>query len=440
MKTQIQTKKIFIKLMIAALSLIIIVTMTVSVSYAWITLSKNPSVSGAQIAISGGNTILLAPDITAAGENGATVHYPGTFSESLAFSSSSYDYLSNLSGLKPISTADGIYWIVPSVTSGSYVVDDKLDYANLTTSGHNGNGSYIYLDFWVVSPGSEYYLRVSTDVGGNYRGSVGGNSNQGSSLVDIPKVTADGSTASGYKLVDTNGKISSSVRVGFLVNSDTAKDEDVLEYSRSEGYEERYRTLTGKYQERGAAPDAFTTNRFTIYEPDGTRHTAAGAAQGSYVETRPFSYNPYTHTVTETDISGILTVQKSSRWVDNIDQYFQTAVSGKNVAEENAVPYFLENYLQWQVTPYITSGEFFTNTTTLYANMSDGVVNKELVDSSSIAKSGATDDVYITMLERNTPQRIRMFIWIEGQDIDCADSNSEQSSFILNLELAGANN
>ena len=92
MKTQLQTKKLFVKLMLAALSLIVVVTMTVSVSYAWLTLSKNPSVSGAQIAISGGNTILLAPDITVAGENGATVHYPGAFSDSLTFSGNTYAY------------------------------------------------------------------------------------------------------------------------------------------------------------------------------------------------------------------------------------------------------------------------------------------------------------------------------------------------------------
>jgi hypothetical protein len=71
--------------------------------------------------------------------------------------------------------------------------------------------------------------------------------------------------------------------------------------------------------------------------------------------------------------------------------------------------------------------------------MDNGVVSSGQVEH-NLTTSGATDDVYITMLQRNTPQRIRMFIWVEGQDIDCADSNSEQGSFVLNLELAGANN
>ena len=50
--------------------------------------------------------------------------------------------------------------------------------------------------------------------------------------------------------------------------------------------------------------------------------------------------------------------------------------------------------------------------------------------------AGATEDVFIIELERNVPQRIRMFIWLEGQDVDCVDSVNS-SSFMLNIELAG---
>ena len=427
MKTQLQTKKLFVKLMLAALSLIIVVTMTVSVSYAWLTLSKNPSVSGAQIAISGGNTILLAPDIKTTGENGETVHYPGAFSDSLTFSGDTYAYLSNLAGLRPISTADGVYWIAPT-SDNEYMIDGSLANANLTAS--NRDGSYIYVDFWVVSPGSEYYLRVSTDA----------RSHQGSSLVDIPKATADESALTGFRFGETNGKMSSSVRVGFLANNDAAKDEDTLEYSRSSGYETRYSKLVGSYQEPGETPSAAASNRFTIYEPDGTRHAADNAEQGSYVETKPYAYNAANNTVYEADIRDKLTVQTSSAWRNDIDQVFQTGISGKtDITEENAVQRFLNDYLQWQITPYVTTGSFFTRTSTLYRNMTGGVVSADAVGS-NLTTSGATDDVYITMLQRNTPQRIRMFIWVEGQDIDCADSNSEQGSFVLNLELAGANN
>ena len=57
----------------------------------------------------------------------------------------------------------------------------------------------------------------------------------------------------------------------------------------------------------------------------------------------------------------------------------------------------------------------------------------------NLLTSGATDDVYITELEKNAPQRIRMFIWLEGQDADCVASGAGATYFALNLELAGAN-
>jgi hypothetical protein len=53
-----------------------------------------------------------------------------------------------------------------------------------------------------------------------------------------------------------------------------------------------------------------------------------------------------------------------------------------------------------------------------------------------VENAGATDDVYIIQLERNVPQRIRMFIWLEGQDIDCVDSVNS-ARFAVNIELAG---
>ena len=62
-------------------------------------------------------------------------------------------------------------------------------------------------------------------------------------------------------------------------------------------------------------------------------------------------------------------------------------------------------------------------------------VSKNVLE--TMAQSGATEDVTIVCLEKNIPQRIRMFIWIEGQDSDCA-SSLNNVSFTLGLELAGS--
>lgn len=57
----------------------------------------------------------------------------------------------------------------------------------------------------------------------------------------------------------------------------------------------------------------------------------------------------------------------------------------------------------------------------------------------SLSLAGATDDAYIVDLERNVPQRIRMFIWLEGQDVDCTN-DVKQSGVVVSIELAGSNN
>ena len=51
-------------------------------------------------------------------------------------------------------------------------------------------------------------------------------------------------------------------------------------------------------------------------------------------------------------------------------------------------------------------------------------------------KAGATIDAVIVSLKKNVPQRIRMFVWLEGQDIDCTNE-AALKTLLLNLELAG---
>ena len=437
-------KKMYIKVVATAITLIMIIAMTVSVSYAWMVLSKSPAVSGAQVTIAGGTSILLAQDIKRTVDidgRTVTVHYPGSFSDQISLDSDSYSYLSDLSGLTPISTADGLYWISATYDDATGImknisefdVDGTLRRGNLTEP--DASGCYIYLDFWVVSPGSEYKLRVSSDV----------KSGEGSSIVEIPAVAEDENALSGFSLRDTDGSTAATVRIGFLVNNGAAKNDDMLSYSRSSGFEQRYGKLLGKYQEPGEEINLADQYKFTIYEPNGTLHVSENAANGDYYITKPLSYDPFLQTITEKDISDILTVQAGNSWrmfgeQRQIDQMFQAGVNGvEDLTKENATYKFFNNYLQWQTSTYISAGRFFTSTKTLYTNASSsGRVTAESL-SANIGKSGATDDVYITMLERNTPQRIRMFIWLEGQDIDCVSVNKESIEFILNLELAGSN-
>lgn len=444
--------KIYLKLVAVVLALVISVSVAVMASYAWFVLTDSPAVSGIQIAIGGGNTILVAPDMTAE-VDGVTVHYPGYFSDTLNFSQfAAYDYLNELGGLTPVSTADGVNWFLPTyyspadravqlgqVPSGQlkdvslFALDDSLRYANLraTEKEKLSEGSYIYLDFWVVSPGSEYTLRIST-----------GEDSGGSFLVDIPQPRQ---TDTGYTLNSpiAAGELSAtaSARVGFLVSTDRVTDASMQQYMASYGYDERYTQLRGVYQE-SSENQAYGSYSFCVYEPNADLHPGNPALDGSYVRTNPVGL--VDGKGREVNIAGLLTAQRSGSWADaltgsgsELEQRFQTALLGMNtqgMTEEEISEKFYQAYLQGQLSAYMDKGDFFKRTSDLYSY--GDIVTPEQLD--SLDMGGATEDVYIVRLERNVPQRIRMFIWLEGQDMDCVNGLSA-ADFVLNIEFAGSN-
>lgn len=445
-------RKIYMKLVAMSLALILSITVVAMSSYAWLVLSDSPTVSGIQVAIGGGNTILVAPDVTQV-VDGKTYHYPGYFSDTLNFSQySAYDYLRELGGLTPVSTADGVNWYLPAyydttdsrvqlgqVPSGElkdvsqFRLDDYLNYANLKATEQEklSEGSYIYLDFWVVSPGSNYTLRVST-----------GDDTGGSFLIDLMEPVLRGDEGTDYVLGQSEGlSAAACARVGFLVSPDRVTDNTMGYYQNTPAYDSRYTQLRGWYQEKDSEP-TYGSYRFTIYEPNADLHPMTPSMNGSYVITNPLA--KVRGAASEVDVSGQLTVQKASSWAQAltgtgtaIEQRFQAALLGMNVQGKSAQEVgeaFYGGYLQGQIAPYVQTGAFIKRTSELYKF--NGIVSAEQL--AALDSAGATDDVYIMELERNVPQRIRMFIWLEGQDMDCVNGLST-GSFALNIELAGSN-
>ena len=163
--------KALIKLIAAGLSLTLAATVAIMSTYAWFTLSTSPEVGGATVVIGGSNTIMLAPNISTtiyaeeAGQN-VSVNYPGAFSDTLVFNSQNGYDLSEIGGLAPVSTADGVNWIIPIYNTGkgdNYVLDTTLSYANQTPlqmSQKQEQGNYVYLDFWVYSPVADWKWKI----------------------------------------------------------------------------------------------------------------------------------------------------------------------------------------------------------------------------------------------------------------------------------------
>ena len=434
-------RKIYLKLAVSLISIVMAATMVVGATYAWLNLSSSPAVNGINVGIAGGKTILLAPDLTETvmqdGEN-VVVHYPGVFSNRLNLSTyKSYEYLKEISPLSPVSTADGIHWILPAYNEetgilldiNEFTVDAALNKANVK---EGQQGAYVYVDFWVVSPGSEYDLRVAMDE----------KSGEGSFLMELPQVVEkeDGS----YDLEKSEGNIAAMARVGFLVNSDMGSSAAMAAYSASEDYDERFKSLLGQYTEKGEVAAA-TGNayNFTVYEPNGDLHPMENT--GYYIQTKPLGYNAITDEIKEGDSLEQLMVQKSGHFrMDDeelwLAEVFQASIAGKNFADaEEAQAHFYGNYLEGQIGAYIEAGNFFANTANLQvAAAAEGGHLSEEQMKNSMTYAGAAEDVVIATLERNKPQRIRMFIWLEGQDADCMNMCSvEASIFTLGIELSG---
>lgn len=422
-------KTVYLKLAASVLSILLALTMIVGATFAWFTFSASPEIGGINIAIGGGRTILLAPDIketvTVDGKT-VTVHYPGEFSSTLNIADyEAYDYLKEVAGLSPVSTADGLYWLLPTYDEetglindvSQFQVDHKLANANVTDAQ---GGCYVCLDFWIVSPGSEFEIRVSADK----------TTKTGSYLLEIP--AAETGTDEKLHLAEPQGIFESIARVGFLVNTEASGSETLSAYRLSEHWIKQYESLQGIYQEAGEKPVSDYRSTFTIYEPNGDKHPSEELSEGDYVITKPLDKNGQ-----ETDISDRLMIQETNGW-KNLEQYFQAYIINKeNLTADAAASGFYTEYVQRQYGNYVESGNFYKRTSAVYERAADGVVSKTALN--GIMKAGAADDAVITTLTPNTPQRIRMYIWLEGQDVDCTNTSSiEGSAFALNLELSGA--
>lgn len=411
--------KIYFKLIAVAIALVLSMAVLIMSSYAWMVLSQNPAVSGIQVAIGGGNTILVAPNVV---ENGYNI--PGYFSDKLNFGvNQNYEYLKNIGGLTPVSTSNGIDWFLSDT-----VVDFELEHANLSAdeSEKIKEGNYIYLDFWVVSPSGDYTLRVSTG---------DENPNGGSFVIDLlePSKNEDGS----WSLTEPEGSAAAAIRVGFLANEATMDTETMLAYEKSNYFDKRYTALRGLYHEPGKGA-SYGSSVFTVYEPNADYHPGKPELENTYVVTEYKFLEDYPY-----DLQSHTTAQLKSSWITggkgSVDEQFATAAFKNDAYNELSTKQIMQAFymerLQGQIAPYVAKGDFIKFTDNIKTVISEE--GKKEFSLSGFQSAGATEDVYIVKLEQNKPQRIRMFIWLEGTDIDC-EASAASAKFAVNIEFAGA--
>ena len=458
-------------LKLTALALMVIMSLTVAVTstYAWLTMSSSPVLEGLRVTVGGDNTIKVAADISAKAEDGTTVHYPAAFTEHLNLSLySQYEYLGKLAGLSPVSTADGVNWFLPTyykssdleVQNGNAAAGTirpvqaftrEVDLASANQTGpltDSRAGHYAYFDLWVMSPSGDCDLRVATGTDSD--------DDSGSYVIALPDLSkgADGS----FALNENASSVAASARVGFLVNTTPLSGESgttallsaISENSNTGG---SYNSLRGVYAEKGSSTQNFHgSESFVIYEPNADCHPGS-ASDGSYIATYPVGADE-NGKGKEQPVITHLTVQKQSTWkADGTGKsllagqleaalfQFKTQLGGEKMnalTAEQAAELFYAKYLQGQYSFLVQKGHFFLDSTSLSTGLDPNTRSIAGAELGTYKTAGATEDAVIVRLERNVPQRIRVFIWLEGQDADCTGA-AENLRFAVNLQLAGAN-
>jgi len=437
--------KITSKLFTSIILMVVSFTLMVSVTFAWFTLSDNPSLTNVKITIGGDSSIQIAPDIQVSTDE-RMYSYPGKFTK--------YATLQAPEGavMSPVSTADGVNWFIPKVDNqkgemlittlqDSFYHDDELYYAN------SEEGGYIYIDFWLVSPLEECFIRLCT---GPTETNKTEEDEIGSYVIQLPESVKDFTNETGYRLDDSYETLSASCRVGFLVNDDVIQTEDeMLNYAKSDAYEPSYKSLKGVYESNSEYD-------FLIYEPNGLSHPNEGHSvqlgengiesivceEGEYWITRPIALAE-DNTFTFADIQEQLIIQTKNSWLKNIntdtivlDELYQVYL--KTIKNPTLDGFYesVNSYIN-----YVNNGYLFTDSWDLYLQSLDNkVVTKEQIETytqGGLNLNNVVQTSQIVKLEKNVPQKVRMFVWIEGQDVDC-NYNAADQTISLRLELAGS--
>lgn len=384
MKQFFQTGKPILKITAAVLLVLAAASLVGAATYAWHILSVAPEAGGMQITVGAAKVIQVAPDVTATDGS----HAPGTFGDTLDITKdANYDYLNGLAGLTPVSTAGGVHWYLPQYGDAAdgmegptaFTEDENLAHANLPAeqAAAAQEGSYYYMDFWVSAP-EDFNLRLA----------AGDSKSAGSYALTLPLPQKSAEDVWALSYDDAGLAAQKCLRLGFL---------------------------TGLDSDEGTS--------FLIYEPNGTD------GGSTYKVTTPQSAAGETD-----DIRGHLTVQQTSQWkpgsLNNaFAQFVKSAGTDLLNMEALAVArQFYTKALGGQYRPYVTSGQFYQRAADLYENA-------ENAENAPI--SGAATDGVILRLKANEPQRIRLFVWLEGQDADCI--NDAQNALLgIHLELAGS--
>lgn len=429
------------KMFIAGMSLAVALILLATASFAWYTISTAPEVSGMQMALYTSRTLLLAP-----GDGTDTAPESDEFTQYISLSPN----FAGLAPLRPVSTADGINWFLPSydTESGSiseidsFILDDSLEHANVSVLDGNGNeltgdalleaqsrGYYVYTDFWMKTEedGAKVRLSIPHLYGSTADRHNGTTTEFGLAAEELNKAVY-GTYVLGEPELDPQNSSSlkerttepeTALRVGFLIYQDPETLQPVSETVSS---------LPFKIYEPNADKRAAGTPQDLLI-PDTAGSSVATREQyvagfsdtslqsGTYYVTQPIAKSEGEGIELTTVPAANMIVQLASAWDDTSVVKTMNGQWGNSVLKPNS-------------NDVGVFGEFLKLDDS-YATAGNTVSLTDTTGKTDIAGSNI-----IVELDKNTPIRVRLFVWLEGQDVDCWNDIAA-GTFRINLELAG---
>ncbi len=376
---------------------------------------------------------------------------------------------------------------------GDYYEDTTPDLIEGEIQDNANKGYYVYADFWMKTEDEggcnvrltiPHYAKFDTDSGSDFMTAF-------DRQKDAEEEVAQGWYGSyvlnsGFKVSEAGEIIlesreaETSMRVGFLLDpDDPPEEEEEEETSDAE--------TPGTETPDAGTPDtdsyADEKNKFFIYEPNADIRSASNKPletndkskvdyildykfnsesyeDGTYFVTQPIEKKEYTRpktdpetgeelkdpetgeTLTEKYFGGKvvditdytkthLIIQKASEW--DLDKAKAKVAEGK-LPNSNDVKYPMGGFLDTETLYEMLTEEDANDVNTTESGIEINNPNR-LVDVSKMTTDIAGSNVIVT-LKKDTPLKVRLFIWIEGQDVDCWNDIAA-GRFIVNLELAG---
>ncbi len=397
--------KIRSRLIAAGLALAVALIMLVTASLAWLTVSARPEIGGLQVSLFTGKALLISDS-----EN-------GSYAQTLDLSG----HFSRFVELRPVSTLDGVNWYLPDYDSlglledpSDFILDadtgSGFSHANVMNCDSSGvplegaalreareRGAFVYADIWLKTQEDYCEVRLSVPARSAAELDEWERERAAYGTWALASYELEGDTLS------LDARAQAALRVGFLTGV---------------GTENRRFVIFEPNADMRSSPDK------PEYASDGTGRYVAGYYKddanyldGYYIPTRPIGRGGDGRGALA-DIDGAdLVIQLKSEW--DGDRLRQVLLEGQRPGS-NEVSHM---------------GLFVKNSGALLRAAAESE-NGTAAPGEDPDNISIVSDTYIVRLEKDVPQRVRLFIWIEGQDADCWNDIAT-GSFIINLELAG---